>query len=100
LIHGFNEGQKAGSIKIEVKLQDKQLSLQYQDDGVGIEPENIEKVFEPFFTTHRSHGGSGLGGYICYNLVTNQLKGTINCESEIGQGVKFDIAYPIELSME
>lgn len=100
LIHGFDEGKQAGSIKIAVQLQDKQLSLQYQDDGVGIEPENIEKLFEPFFTTHRSHGGSGLGGYICYNLVTNQLKGTISCESQIGQGVRFDIAYPVELSME
>ncbi|MEK7991584.1 MAG: ATP-binding protein [Thiotrichaceae bacterium] len=100
LIHGFDEGKQAGFIKIEVQLQDKELLFQYQDDGVGIEPENIEKLFEPFFTTHRSHGGSGLGGYICYNLVTNQLKGTINCASQIGQGIKFNIAYPVELSME
>jgi signal transduction histidine kinase len=99
LIHGFDEGQRAGHIRIRVELQDTLLSLQYQDDGKGIDADNIEKIFEPFFTTHRSHGGSGLGGYICYNLVTNQLKGTINCESQIGQGTRFDISYPIELSM-
>ncbi|WP_353572952.1 ATP-binding protein [Candidatus Albibeggiatoa sp. nov. BB20] len=99
LIHGFDEGRQAGNIQVSVQLQDEILSLQYQDDGKGIESEHIEKIFEPFFTTHRSHGGSGLGGYICYNLVTNQLKGSINCESQIGQGVRFDISYPIELSM-
>ncbi len=100
LIHGFNEGQQAGEIKIKVQLKDAQLFLQYQDNGKGIETEHVEKIFEPFFTTHRSHGGSGLGGYICYNLVTNQLKGTISCDSQFGQGVQFNISYPIELSME
>ncbi|MCV6638780.1 ATP-binding protein [Candidatus Albibeggiatoa sp. nov. NOAA] len=99
LIHGFDEGQQTGDIHISVQLEDEVLSLQYQDNGNGIAPENIEKIFEPFFTTHRSHGGSGLGGYICYNLVTNQLKGTISCDSQVGQGVTFNMSYPIELSM-
>jgi signal transduction histidine kinase len=100
LIHGFDEGQRAGNITIKIEQQDMQLAIQYQDDGKGIPAEHLEKVFEPFFTTHRSHGGSGLGGYICYNLVTNQLKGTINCKSQVGQGATFYIVYPIALSME
>ena len=96
LIHGFDEGKQTGIIDIQVQLENNQLYVQYGDNGQGIEAEHIEKVFEPFFTTHRSHGGSGLGGYICYNLVTNQLKGTIHCKSQVGQGVTFDIRYPIE----
>ena len=95
LIHGFNEGKNAGIIKINVELLKAQLHLEYSDNGKGIAPENMEKIFEPFFTTHRAHGGSGLGMYICYNLITTQLHGTINCESVLGEGVVFKIDYPI-----
>jgi signal transduction histidine kinase len=96
LIHGFNEGQQAGVIKIKVKLIDgQQLHIEYSDNGTGIPSENLEKIFEPFFTTHRTHAGSGLGMYICYNLVTTQLSGTISCDSTVNNGVKFQIDYPV-----
>ena len=94
LIHGFNEGQNAGSININVQLDGQHLHLVYFDNGKGIAAENLAKIFEPFFTTHRAHGGSGLGMYICYNLVTTQLQGTISCESTKGNGVVFKIDYP------
>jgi signal transduction histidine kinase len=97
LIHGFEEGQKAGSIKITVQLEKEHLHLEYADTGRGIAPENLSKIFEPFYTTHRAHGGSGLGMYICYNIVSNQLQGTITCESTLGSGVVFKIDYPISL---
>jgi signal transduction histidine kinase len=97
LIHGFEQGQQAGSININVQLFDgKDLHLEYFDNGKGIAQENLAKVFEPFFTTHRAHGGSGLGMYICYNIVTTQLLGTITCESTLSKGVVFKIDYPIE----
>jgi len=95
LIHGFAEGQLPGDIHILVELDEEQLHLCYTDNGRGIAAEFLEKIFEPFFTTHRSHGGTGLGAYICYNLVTVQLKGTIRCESSVGNGVKFYIKYPV-----
>ncbi|RKZ38755.1 MAG: hybrid sensor histidine kinase/response regulator [Gammaproteobacteria bacterium] len=94
-IHGFNDGKNAGVIKINVQLLKEHLQLEYSDNGKGIAPENLEKIFEPFFTTNRAHGGSGLGMYICYNLITIQLHGTINCESVLGEGVVFKIDYPI-----
>jgi len=96
LIHGFNEGQNAGSINIKAQLEGNHLHLEYSDNGKGIAKENLAKIFEPFFTTHRAHGGSGLGMYICYNIVTTQLQGTITCESQLGEGVMFKIDYPIE----
>ena len=94
-IHGFNEGQNGGIIKINVQLDGRNLHLEYSDNGKGIAQDNLEKIFEPFFTTHRAHGGSGLGMYICYNLTTTQLQGTITCESTQGFGVVFKIDYPI-----
>jgi len=95
LIHGFNDGKNAGVIKIKVQLDGEYLHLEYSDNGLGIATENLEKIFEPFFTTNRAHGGSGLGMYICYNLVTTQLHGTISCESVLGTGIVFKIDYPI-----
>lgn len=95
LIHGFAEGKNPGEIHIDIEWQDEQLYLRYQDNGCGIAAEYLEKLFEPFFTTYRSHGGTGLGTYVCYNLVTVQLKGTIRCESSLGNGVTFHIRYPV-----
>ena len=95
LIHGFNQGQNAGVIKINVQVNENHLHLEYADNGNGIAQENLEKIFEPFFSTYRAHGGSGLGMYICYNFITTQLQGTISCESTLGKGVVFHIDYPI-----
>jgi signal transduction histidine kinase len=51
-------------------------------------------MFEPFYTTRRSEGGTGLGMHIVYNLVTQALGGRINCETHPGAGVHFDIDIP------
>jgi len=95
LIHGFDDGKNAGAINISVQLNRNNLHIEYSDNGKGIAQENLEKLFEPFFTTHRAHGGSGLGMYICYNIVTTQLQGTIICESTLGKGVFFRVEFPI-----
>ncbi|MDM8565073.1 hybrid sensor histidine kinase/response regulator [Candidatus Halobeggiatoa sp. HSG11] len=100
LIHGFNEGLDSGTISINIKLVGEILHLEYSDTGKGIAQENLEKIFEPFFTTNRANGGSGLGMYICYNLITNQLKGDINCESTSGKGSIFKIDFPTILKNE
>ena len=99
LIHGFEEGKKAGRITIAVTLLGNHLHLAYSDTGKGLEAETVEKIFEPFFTTHRAHGGSGLGLYICYNLIKTQLRGTITCESSPGKGVLFKVDYPINTEL-
>ena len=95
-IHAFPE--KQGTINIKVSLAEEQLSLLIIDDGVGITSENLKKIFEPFYTTNRDNGGSGLGLNIVYNIVTNQLHGKINCTSELSQGTIFNISFPIELA--
>ena len=95
-IHAFPE--KKGTINIKISLINEQLSLLIIDDGVGIKSENLKKIFEPFYTTNRDNGGSGLGLNIVYNIVTNQLHGKINCTSELNQGTVFNISFPIELA--
>ncbi|MEK8017709.1 MAG: ATP-binding protein [Candidatus Parabeggiatoa sp.] len=96
LIHGFEEGKNTGHICIVVQRVENQLHLTYYNTGKGIPAENLLNIFEPFFTTHRAHGGSGLGLYICYNIVSNQFKGQMTCESTIDQGTTFYIDFPID----
>ncbi len=68
--------------------------IKVRDFGHGIPPENLSKVFEPFFTTGRIDGGTGLGLTVVYNLVTVALKGTVTIESELGQGTTVKIIFP------
>lgn len=94
LIHGFEE-KESGKIVIDIKLKENYLKLNYSDDGKGIRKENIKKIFDPFYTTKRGMGGSGLGLHIVYNLVLQKLKGTIDVESDTEKGVNFLIVFPV-----
>ena len=67
LIHAYENGE-VGNIKITAKLDNKILTLTYDDDGKGLNELSKEKIFDPFYTTNRSQGGSGLGMNIVYNL--------------------------------
>jgi signal transduction histidine kinase len=95
IIHGF-ENQGFGNIKISIMDLSSQLHIHYQDNGRGINNEIKSKIFEPFITTKRGSGGSGLGMHLVYNLITQALNGTISFESETDKGVVFDINFPIE----
>ncbi|MCP4750801.1 MAG: hybrid sensor histidine kinase/response regulator [Proteobacteria bacterium] len=93
LIHGF-DNKEDGEIALEVSDEGNTVQFRYDDDGKGMDKEQIEKVFDPFFTTKRSSGGSGLGMHVVYNLVTQTLKGQIECRSELDQGTTFFIRIP------
>ena len=99
LIHGFDNGKIAGRILIACRIQEDQLGLEYSDTGKGMDEAVRERIFEPFFTTSRASGGSGLGLYVCYNLVLTRLKGSLICESAPGKGVIFRIYYPVRTSV-
>src|ERR687886_145410 len=94
LIHAYSE-EEAGQIQLDFQREGEQLILQYSDDGQGIKSENISQIFDPFFTTNRSQGSTGLGLHIVYNLITQKLRGTIQCESQVGRGTKFTLKLPI-----
>ena len=97
LQHGFADGSRPGHIHITADTGlPGQLRMVYTDDGAGLSAEAAQRMFEPFFTTRRSQGGSGLGMFICYNIVTAQLRGTIHVANPPGGGVRFEIAFPCE----
>ena len=82
-------------IRLEAKLlDDDTVELRCGDDGVGVPFGVRGRLFEPFFTTIRGKGGSGLGLYIVYNIVTQTLDGTIDVESEAGSGTTFVLRFP------
>lgn len=96
IIHGFEKNEK-GSINIDInKLDEETFSIRYIDNGKGIKAEFLPKIFDPFFTTNRQKGGTGLGLNIIYNIITNTLKGSIECKSEENKGVEFIITFKIE----
>jgi len=95
LIHGFNK-HDIGHINISIKKENQDVTFTYSDDGKGINKEHIDKIFNPFFTTNRDDGGTGLGLNIVQNIVTKNLGGTIECHSQIGYGTQFIIKFKSE----
>ncbi|MFL9449788.1 sensor histidine kinase [Tolypothrix campylonemoides VB511288_2] len=66
------------------------------DNGSGIAPEVIQKIFDPFFTTKPIGSGTGLGLSISYQIVVEKHKGSLTCNSLLGQGTEFIIKIPIK----
>ena len=94
LIHAFDPSQ-VGTISIRVaRVGNALLQLDFHDNGKGIDATNLARVFDPFFTTRRGHGGSGLGLHIVYNIVTQQLGGSIRVTSEVNVGTTFTLMMP------
>ncbi|MDP5143816.1 ATP-binding protein [Rheinheimera baltica] len=94
LIHAF-EYIEQGIINIDVVVGNNNCELIYTDNGAGV-PESIKKrIFDPFVTTKRGEGGSGLGMHLVYNLVTQALNGKILLDSTLGQGVRIKIDFPV-----
>lgn len=95
VIHAY-EPDSEGIITITIKENEQQeICFIYSDDGKGMDDKTAAKIFDPFFTTKRG-SGSGLGLYILYNIVTQQLGGTIQCVSQPGKGVTFSICWPLQ----
>ena len=92
--HGF-ENTQDGEISIKFELNDESLVLTYQDNGKGLDDKVKDKVFDPFVTTKRGLGGSGLGMNIVYNLVNTKLRGSIKHVS-VEQGCCFVVEAPLE----
>lgn len=95
LTHAFEPGQ-SGLIRIEIVKTNGTLNLTYSDDGHGIPAEAQTRIFEPFYTTARARGSTGLGLHIVFNIVTHSLGGTVTCCSAPGHGTTFQVRMPLE----
>ncbi len=93
LIHAFAD-QEQGEIRIRAAREAGTLELRYSDNGCGMDDAIRSRIFEPFYTTRRGQGASGLGLHIVYNLVTQFLGGRITCESAPGRGTTFILHIP------
>ncbi|RUO20450.1 ATP-binding protein [Aliidiomarina iranensis] len=96
LTHGFSE-QQSGEITITIQHNEEKLEVSYEDNGIGMSTQALQRIFEPFFTTCRDQGGSGLGTHIIHELVTERLQGEISVASEPGQGLRYHFSFPITL---
>ncbi len=95
VMHAYQVGEK-GRVVISMEKDADWFILSYSDDGRGIEPQYMTKIFDPFFTTKRGQGGTGLGLYILYNIVTQKLNGMVTCENGSDRGAIFTIKFPDE----
>jgi PAS domain S-box-containing protein len=85
IAHAFLDG-KGGTVD--------HVEIVFSDDGCGMSLDVRHRAFDPFFTTRRDQGGTGLGLHIVYSIVTNCLGGRLNLDSEPGKGTKIQIILP------
>lgn len=93
LDHGFIDVE-AGIVNIVVQAIDETVHIDYFDNGRGIPVNNQSKIFNPFYTTKREAGNTGLGMNIAYNVVTEKLHGSIAILDDVAKGVHFQIILP------
>ncbi len=95
--NAFAAVKDGGKLDITAKRERANLvSVTFTDDGCGIPDSDLERVFEPFFSTKTRHGGTGLGLSITYGLV-QELGGSIGVQSEAGKGSSFIVAIPLKM---
>ncbi len=94
--HAYAPGQ-TGTIRVEAQRRGTgALRIAFSDDGRGIAPEDRPRVFDPFFTTGRATGSTGLGLHIVFNLVTATLGGSVSLAAGTRRGTTFWIDLPLD----
>ncbi|UCH83119.1 MAG: hypothetical protein JSW50_11700 [Candidatus Latescibacterota bacterium] len=83
-----------GILEINTNADDKSVYIRVADNGHGIDPDHVKKIFDPGFTTKSTGIGTGLGLSISYNIIEKH-GGSIEVESEVGKGTEFIITLPI-----
>jgi two-component system, NtrC family, sensor kinase len=94
LTNALQATPEGGSITLSTRLADGRACIEVRDTGCGIPPENMTKVFNPFFTTKEPGKGTGLGLSLSHGIVT-RLGGTLTVESRPGEGATFTVTLPL-----
>jgi signal transduction histidine kinase len=97
-IHAFEDSaaEAAGNalLRISATATDKEVTMQFVDNGKGMDEATLARVFDPFFTTRLGRGGSGLGLSISRNLAIGVLGGSLQASSVAGEGSCFALTFP------
>jgi signal transduction histidine kinase len=90
-------GPERGIITLRTGLEGETVSIEVADTGIGIEPDNLQKIFDPFYTTKPVGQGTGLGLSLSYGIVKKH-QGDISVRSEVGVGSTFRVELPVRQS--
>ncbi|WP_448111839.1 ATP-binding protein [Pseudomonas lini] len=90
-------GPERGIITLRTGLEGETVSIEVADTGIGIEPDNLQKIFDPFYTTKPVGQGTGLGLSLSYGIVKKH-RGDISVRSEVGVGSTFRVELPVRQS--
>ncbi|MBT3177329.1 MAG: GHKL domain-containing protein [Desulfobacula sp.] len=94
--NAFAAMEDGGQLTISIKFKTKdEVAIIVSDNGSGIAAEDIDKIFEPFFSSKNHHWGSGLGLSITYGLV-KEINGDIRVKSRVGKGTRFTVTLPLK----
>ena len=93
--NSINGAAKTIEITINEDREKDLLTIEIKDDGKGMDSKTLESMCDPFFTTRRNQGGTGLGMHILYNLVTQRLGGQMEYTATPGKGVFFLLRIPV-----
>jgi len=98
MIHNAHQAMaghcRPGVLTVRSRLDDEMISIRFQDTGPGIPADNLQKIFEPLFTTKERGEGTGLGLSICYEII-REHGGNIYVASEHGDGACFVVELPV-----
>lgn len=94
IIHGFTASDPDNCIHIRIDETPEGLSICYEDNGKGMTKQELNNIFEPFHTSKRNIGCTGLGMHIVFNQVSQALTGRIEAESEPDKGLRINIQLP------
>lgn len=97
--HAMGQAHGAGTLTVATSCRTMgtslgQAEIRVSDDGPGIPPEQLGQIFDPFYTTKAVGEGTGLGLFICHQIIT-ELGGTLTCESQPGSGATFFVRLPV-----
>jgi two-component system NtrC family sensor kinase len=92
--HAIREVRESGRLQIRLVRDSSRIAATFQDDGVGIQPDAVPRLFDPFYTTKRPGGGTGLGLSICMAII-REHGGTIEAESLPAGGSAFTVYLPL-----
>lgn len=93
-IDAMTEG---GTLTFRAFSKNNRVVIEVQDTGIGIAPEELSKIFEPFYTTKEVGKGTGLGLSVCYGIITEH-GGRVSVRSNVGKGTTFSIFLPFKTS--